>query len=91
MDAIQWFSMRFNRPVVLTRHAQARMVERVVTVPMVADLIESGTVKTKDERNLWISKAFPEREDNLICAAVALEHAVVVKTIMHNWQLVEEP
>ncbi|MBF0184495.1 MAG: DUF4258 domain-containing protein [Magnetococcales bacterium] len=81
-----WFSIRFKRPVVLTRHGKERMEERGISLPLVADLIESGEVTAKNERNLWISKGYPERNDNLICAAVAFEDKVVIKTIMHRWK-----
>ncbi|MBF0340700.1 MAG: DUF4258 domain-containing protein [Magnetococcales bacterium] len=91
MDIPQWFSARFKRPVVLTRHGIARMAERRVTVQMVAELIETGDMIQKNERNSWISKAFSDRDDNLICTAVAFEAALVVKTVMHNWQLMETP
>ncbi|MBF0163803.1 MAG: DUF4258 domain-containing protein [Magnetococcales bacterium] len=67
------------------------MAERKVTIQMVAELIETVDMIRKNERNLWISKAFPDRDDNLICAAVALETALVIKTIMHNWQQMETP
>jgi hypothetical protein len=32
---------------------------------------------------------FSDRDDNLICAAVVIEEKLIVKTIMHRWQLVE--
>ncbi|MBF0098827.1 MAG: DUF4258 domain-containing protein [Magnetococcales bacterium] len=81
-----WFSLRFKRLVLLTRHGKARMEERSITLSMVADLVETGEITAKNERNLWISKEYPERNDNLICAAVALEDMVVIKTVMHRWK-----
>ncbi|MBF0295438.1 MAG: DUF4258 domain-containing protein [Magnetococcales bacterium] len=89
MEGSEWFSTRFKRPVILTRHGQARMRERGITLPKVADVVESGEIIPKNERNLWIVKAYPERADNLICAAVAVENVVVIKTVMHNWQQME--
>ena len=62
------------------------MEERHITLQMVADLIETGEITPKNERNFWISKKYPERDDNLICAAVALENKVVIKTVMHRWR-----
>ena len=85
----EWFSTRFKRPVLLTDHAEARMVERGVTIHIVANLIETGHIKPKDERNMWVNKSYPDRNDNLICAAVALENMVVIKTVMHKWKLEE--
>jgi len=28
-----------------------------------------------------------ERADNLLCAAVVIDDAVIVKTVMHHWEL----
>jgi hypothetical protein len=50
------FSQRFNKPVLLTRHAQQRMTERHISEAMVADVIETGTLKRRDERYLWVFK-----------------------------------
>jgi predicted transcriptional regulator len=83
------FSQRFGRPIVLTRHAVARMGERGVDDEMIVKLIEQGDIKDKDSRRKWIYMAFPERADNLVCAAVVLEEAVVVKTVMVRWRLAE--
>ncbi len=90
-DCQTWFSIRFKRPVLLTRHGKARMEERGITLQMVADLIETGEITPKNEHNLWIGKSYPERNDNLICAAVALENKVVIKTVMHRWKREEAP
>jgi len=40
--------------------------------------------------NLWVFKHIVGRDDNLICAAVVEETAVVVKTVMINWELEDE-
>ncbi|MEO5378692.1 MAG: DUF4258 domain-containing protein [Magnetococcus sp. DMHC-6] len=82
-----WFSTRFKLPVLLTKHAKTRMEEREITLQMVADMIETGEIKPKDERHLWISKFYPERKDNLICLAVTLENMMIIKTVMHKWTL----
>ena len=29
----------------------------------------------------------PDRDDNLVCAVLVLENAVIVKTLMHHWEL----
>jgi len=60
------------------------MKERSVDEALLRDLIEKGTVKDKDAVRKWIYGAFPERVDNLVCVAVVLEEAVVVKTVMIN-------
>ena len=37
----------------------------------------------KDDTHLWAYKQLPGRADNLICAVLVLETAVVVKSVMH--------
>lgn len=49
------YSKRFDRPVIVTRHAA------------------------------WLS--VPGRDDNMVCAVLVLEEAVIVKTVMHHWEL----
>lgn len=49
------------------------------------ELIETGEVRHKDERRLWIAKCIPSRTDNLLCAAVAVEDALIVKSVMHHF------
>ncbi len=83
------FSARFQKNVRTTRHAVERMGERHIEESLLLDLIETGTLKWKDEKRFWVFKEYPERNDNLICAAVALDDEFVVKTVMINWQLVE--
>ncbi|PIQ52689.1 MAG: hypothetical protein COW02_09910 [Comamonadaceae bacterium CG12_big_fil_rev_8_21_14_0_65_59_15] len=80
-------SRRFDRAVILTRHAALRMVERQVTEAQLLSVIDTGETKYKDETHLWAYKQLPERTDNLICAVLVLDQAVVVKTIMHNFDL----
>lgn len=85
-----WHSRRFDLSVRLTRHARERMAQRGVSQDEVADVVETGSVRRKDARRLWIYKAIPGRDDNLVCVAVAQEDMLIVKTIMTHWQ-VEEP
>jgi len=56
---------------------------------MLLDLIETGECREKDKQRLWLFKAFPDRDDNLICAAVVLEKELVIKTVMIRWELVQ--
>ncbi|MEI7866908.1 MAG: DUF4258 domain-containing protein [Candidatus Methylumidiphilus sp.] len=84
-------SARFQLPIQITRHAKERMVERGISVVVLFDLIETGTAKHKDETRLWLFKHYPERDDNLICAAAILEDSIVIKTVMHHFQLEETP
>ena len=90
-DTQKRLSRRFGRLVQVTYHAKERMQERRITEELLYDLLETGTAKYKDERRLWLFKAYPDRDDNNICAAVVLEDEVIMKTIMHRWELQEEP
>jgi hypothetical protein len=39
---------------------------------------------------MWVFTHIQERADNLICAAVVEQAAVVIKTVMVNWELEDE-
>ena len=80
-------SARFNRPVVLTRHAAQRMIERQVTPALLLQVIDEGQVRYSDDVRLWVWLDVPGRHDNLLCAVLVLEQAVIVKTVMHHWEL----
>lgn len=86
MDNPTWGSERFGCDVRVTRHARERMVERGIPEALVKDLVETGTVKRKDARRLWIFKRYEGRDDNLVCAAAAKEGHLVIKTIMTHWR-----
>lgn len=82
------YSQRFLRPIEVTRHARARMAERDIDDARLADLIDSGQARYKDAYHLWLYKHYGDREDNLLCvAALLLDDALVVKTVMHHFQL----
>lgn len=80
------FSGRFGLEVHVTRHARERMAQRQIGEALLEELLETREVRYKDEARFWIARAFPDREDNLVCAAVILEDKLVVKTIMHHFQ-----
>ena len=80
------YSERFGLNVHVTRHARERMVQRTIDDPILDDLLETGETRFRDEVRLWIAKAVPGRDDNLICAAVILEDRLVVKTVMHHFE-----
>lgn len=82
---------RFDRPVQVTAHARARMIQRGIDDALLRDLIETGEVRYKDERRFWIAKWYPQRSDNLVCAAAALESVLVVKTVMHHFSWEQKP
>lgn len=81
------FSVRFQLPVVISSHAKIRMVERDVSVAMLLEVIDFGEARYKDATHLWAFKEFPERHDNLLCAVLVLEDHVVVKTVMHHFEV----
>ncbi|MBF0153288.1 MAG: DUF4258 domain-containing protein [Magnetococcales bacterium] len=80
-----WCSTRFGR-VVVTRHAQERMSQRGVSVEELKSLLETGSIKNKDGRHLWIVKSFDDRNDNRVCAACVEDSALVIKTVMTHWE-----
>lgn len=80
---------RFNCNVRLTRHADMMMRERKISEAELMELIESGDIKRKSAIHWWFHRHFPERDDNLVCAAVQRGDALVVKTVMINWRLEE--
>jgi len=81
------FSARFKRPVVITRHATQRMAERQIDTTLLLSVIDEGSMRYSDASRLWAWLDAPGRDDNLICAALVLDEAVIVKTVMHRWEL----
>ncbi len=80
-------SIKFNRPIVITRHAKERMEQRNVSDSQLLDIIDNGDTKYSDLTHLWAYKNIAGRDDNFICAVLVLENAVVVKTVMHHFEL----
>jgi hypothetical protein len=79
-------SIRFDRPVVVTRHAAQRMAERAISDADLMAVIDRGELRYKDATHLWAYRHFPARNDNLVCAVLVVEDAVVVKTVMHHFE-----
>lgn len=79
------YSHRFGRPIIVTRHADDRRAARKIGSRDLILLIETGEIRYKDDRHAWVAMAFAGRTDNLICAAIKLEAAVVIKTVMHHF------
>jgi hypothetical protein len=84
---IELFSLRFQRKIIVTRHARLRMVERAITDVMLVEVIDTGETRYRDDSHLWAFKAFPARDDNLLCAVLVLEDHLVVKTVMHHFEV----
>jgi hypothetical protein len=83
-------SPRFNKSVVLTHHALEQMAQRQIDEMTLYDLIESGEIKYKDGQHLWIYKTYPDRRDNMLCAAALERNNLIIKTVMIHWELNDE-
>lgn len=59
------YSKRFMLEVRFSHHAKLRMIARNISDEIIMDLIENGLTKYKDEKHLWIYKAYANRDDNL--------------------------
>lgn len=80
-------SLRFDRPVIVTRHAEQRMAQRSVSAELLLRIIDEGDTRYSDAAHLWAWLEVPGRSDNLVCAVLVLDDAVIVKTVMHRWEL----
>jgi hypothetical protein len=85
-----FFSKRFGKNVWITHHARESMLRRGVDAATLERVIEEGEIKRRDAMNLWVFKRIQGWPDNIICAAVVEQAAVVVKTVMINWELEDE-
>jgi len=90
MSQIIPFSQRFGRNIRLTHHVRDRMKKRGVSEAMLLDLIETGELRHASASDFWIFKHYNDRKDNLVCTAVLLAQAVIVKTVMVDWRLEED-
>jgi hypothetical protein len=59
------------------------MRQRAISVAELQEVIDHGDTRFKDETHLWVFMNLSGRSDNLVCAVLVLEDAVVVKTVMH--------
>lgn len=81
------FSARFAREVIITRHARQRMTERAVPDELLLRVLEEGDTRYRDASHLWVWLQVPGRDDNLLCAVLVLEDVLIVKTVLHRWEL----
>ena len=81
------FSTRINKTIVITRHAQMRMIQRSIGADELLDVIDNGDTRFKDAAHLWVYKYLPTRSDNLVCAVLVLEDVLIVKNVMHHFDL----
>jgi hypothetical protein len=85
-----FFSNRFGKNVWITNHARQSMEKRAINDATLLQVIETGDIRQSDETNLWLFCHIEGRTDNLICAAIVKKEAIVVKTVMINWELEDE-
>jgi len=85
------YSGRFGKDVVVTRHARARMKDRAVSEAQLLEVIETGDMRRLDQSHLFLFKRITDRRDNLVCVAAVDEAKLIVKTVMVNWTLREQP
>ncbi len=81
------YSQRFERRVQVTRHAAKRMAERGISDELLLKIIDAGSIRQSDSTHLWVWLDVEGRADNLLCVVLVLEQVVVVKTVMHHWEL----
>ncbi|MFT3790175.1 MAG: DUF4258 domain-containing protein [Rudaea sp.] len=72
-----FFSARFGKNVWITTHARASMTRRNIGIALLEEVIEEGEIKRSSETSLWIFKHVEGRSDNLVCAAVVEQAALV--------------
>lgn len=82
-------SLRFQKNVIVTVHAQRRMADRQIDATLLFEIIEIGQLRSETAQQIWIAKYVADRHDNLLCIAAVLEHVLVVKTVMRQftWEL----
>ena len=73
-----FYSAKFEKNVWLTNHAIESMAKRKITLFEVKELIEFGKYRKLRENQGWIHHYFEERDDNLMCAAVVYEKALII-------------
>lgn len=65
------------------------MRTRNVTQDLVLRIVDTGFTRYSDPTRLWAWMEVAGRDDNLLCLALVMEDAVVVKTVMHHWEAIE--
>ncbi len=85
-----FFSKRFGKNVWITHHARQSMQKRGIDDATLEQVIEEGEIKHRSNDAMWVFKHIEARTDNLICAAVVEKAAIVIKTVMINWELEDE-
>lgn len=53
-------------------------------MPLLLRVIDERAIRYKDATHLWAWLDVPGRNDNLMCAVLVLNDALIVKTVMHH-------
>ena len=61
------------------------MAEREIDEALRLRVIDEGGTRYSDATLLWAWLQVPGRDDNLLCAVLLLQQAVVVETVMRRW------
>jgi hypothetical protein len=61
-----------------------------VTLAEVKRLVEERRCEVKAGSHGWIFHHFTSRSDHLVCAAVATDQTIIIKTVMVDWTHREE-
>lgn len=63
------------------------MSERQIPDVLLLDIIDTGMDKDAGHGHHWLFKEYPSRSDNLLCVAAVIDQLLIVKTVMHHWEL----
>jgi len=85
-----FFGQRFRKNIWLTSHARESMVRRRIDAASLEFVIEQGEIKRRNNTHMWVFKHIEGRTDNLICAAVLEQAAIIIKTVVTNWEQEDE-
>ncbi len=66
------------------------MQARAVVESVARHIVETGEIKRSSDVHIWIHKHVEGRSDNLLCVAASESTALIVKTVMINWELEDE-
>ena len=80
------FSQRFKLPLVISAHAEERMVLRQMSEDLPLDVIETVD-KDAGAGHHWLYKHYIDRNDNLHCVAAVVDNVFFVKAVMHDWEI----
>lgn len=63
------------------------MTERPVTDELLLRILKQGDMRYRDASHLCVWLTVSGRDDNLLCAVLILDDVLIVKTVLHRWEL----